>query len=90
MIVFLKHLGIEGPGTMGDSFENAGFKIKIIDLGAGESLPSSLDDIEAVVALGGPMNVYEEKKYPFLSEENSFIQKVIETEVSFLGICLGS
>ena len=66
MIVFLKHIGIEGPGTMGDFFKNVGFKIRIIDLEAGESFPSSLDDIKAVVVLGGPMNVYEEQKYYFL------------------------
>ncbi|MDP8266860.1 MAG: type 1 glutamine amidotransferase [Candidatus Aceula meridiana] len=90
MIVFLKQIAIEGPGTMGDFFKNAGFKTRIIDLEAGESLPASLEDIESVVVLGGPMNVYEEQKHPFLADENLFIQKVIEAEIPFMGICLGS
>ena len=36
------------------------------------------------------MNVYEEDQYPFLKEENTFIQGVLRDEVPFLGICLGS
>lgn len=90
MILFLKHISIEGPGTMEEFFENAGFKTKIIDLEAGENFPPSLDGIKAIVVLGGPMNVYEEGKYPFLADENLFIQKAVKAEVPFLGICLGS
>jgi len=43
-----------------------------------------------VVVLGGPMNVDEEDKYPFLKPENDFIQGVLKKNISFLGICLGS
>ena len=36
------------------------------------------------------MNVYEEEKYPFLREEDTFLYRVAEEEVPFLGICLGA
>lgn len=90
MILFIKHVDIEGPETIGRFFKENGYDIKVINLQDGERLPQDLADIEAVVCLGGPMNVYEEDKYPFLKEENTFIQKILREEIPYLGICLGS
>ena len=90
MIFFLQHIDIEGPETIGAFLENKGHPVKVVHLYQGEALPESLESIEAVVSLGGPMNVYEEGAYPFLKEEHRFLQKVLEKQVPFLGICLGS
>ena len=76
---------------MGDFFEEQGMPSKTIEMGAHEDgLPKDIGDIDAVVSLGGPMNVYEEDKYPFLKKENEFIHQVIAQNIPFLGICLGS
>ncbi len=90
MILILKHIDIEGPGTFGDFLKEKKEPFRIVELGAGEPLPLDLKDIKAVVVLGGPMNVDEENTYPFLKAENIFIQKVLKQEIPFLGICLGS
>lgn len=90
MILFIKHIDIEGPETLGRFFDQKGFEIGVINLDQGEAFPSSLKNLEAVISLGGPMNVYEEEKYPFLVEENIFIQKIVKEEIPFLGICLGA
>lgn len=90
MILIIKHIDIEGPGTFGDFLVKKGEPFRIVELGAGEKLPENLDGIKAVVVLGGPMNVYEEDKYPFLKEENEFIQEVLKKEIPYFGICLGS
>lgn len=90
MILFIKHIDIEGPETIGRFFKNKGYEINVINLQDGDVLPKNLFDIQAVICLGGPMNVYEEDKYPFLKEENSFIQKILKEEIPYLGICLGS
>ena len=81
MIVFLKHISIEGPGTIGEFFENRNCTIKIIELSDGELLPNDLSDVEAVIILGGPMNVYEEDKHSYLKEENEFIKKVLNENI---------
>lgn len=40
--------------------------------------------------MGGPMDVWEEEKYPWLVNEKSFIKKaVIELGIPYLGLCLG-
>ena len=90
MILFIKHISIEGPETLGEFFGRRGYEIKVIELDAGEPLVGHWDNIEAVISLGGPMNVYEEDKYPFLREETRFIQHVVSRDIPFIGICLGS
>ena len=90
MILIVKHIDIEGPGTLGDFLISRREPFQIIDLGAGDRLPASPNDLKAVVVLGGPMNVDEEDRYPFLKPENDFIQKVLKENIPFLGICLGS
>lgn len=36
------------------------------------------------------MNVYEEEEFPFLKEENRYIQEAVKKKVPYLGVCLGS
>ena len=90
MILIIKHIDIEGPGTLGDFLNQKNIPYKIIDLGAGEDLPKDFALFKAVVVLGGPMNVDEEDKHPFLKRENEFIQEVLRREIPYLGICLGA
>lgn len=90
MILIVKHIDIEGPGTLGDFLSQRGEAFRIVELGAGESLPEDPRAFKAIVVLGGPMNVDEEHIYPFLKPEIAFIQKTLAAKVPFLGICLGS
>ena len=54
-----------------------------------ELLPKT-EDIDWLVVMGGPMNIYEENKYPWLVKEKKFIEQAIKHEKIILGICLGS
>lgn len=90
MILFIKHIEIEGPETLAPFFKNKGFSLKTIDLSQGDCLSQDFSQFEAVICLGGPMNVYEEEKFPFLRKENDFIKRILEADIPFLGICLGS
>ena len=90
MILFLKHIDIEGPGTIETHFKKIGCPTKTINLHKGDRFPKDFSEVDAVVSLGGPMNVYEENKFPFLKEEDQFLKKVLQEEIPFLGICLGS
>ncbi|MDP2653572.1 MAG: type 1 glutamine amidotransferase [Candidatus Omnitrophota bacterium] len=90
MILIIKHIGIEGPALLGDYLQERGIRSQVIDLGAGDALPLDSKAVDAVVVLGGPMNVDEEDRYPFLKPENIFIQNILKKRIPFLGICLGS
>ena len=89
-IVVVKHIANEGPGVIGPFFKERGWQIDTVDLSKGDVLPEELRSIGAVVVLGGPMNVYEEKKYSFLKDEDAFIRKALIEEVPILGVCLGA
>ncbi len=89
-IVVVKHAENEGSGSIGDFFRHTTWELQTVELYKGRSLSAAMDDIAAVVTMGGPMNVYEEEKYPFLKAENIFIKQVLEKEIPYLGICLGS
>jgi GMP synthase (glutamine-hydrolysing) len=90
MILYVKHVEIEGPETLGDFFTQQGFQSQTVDLWRGDSLPVDIAKFQAIVVLGGPMNVYEEEKYPFLRAEDLFIKKVMASGIPFLGLCLGA
>ena len=90
MIIVIKHISVEGPGTLGKFLENAGRQFNTVELDTGDKLPDDLSKIEAVISLGGPMNVYEEDEHPFLKDEDIFLKKAIEREIPILGICLGA
>jgi GMP synthase-like glutamine amidotransferase len=40
--------------------------------------------------MGGPMNVYEDRVYPWLLPEKKFIEQAIEHRKFVLGVCLGA
>jgi GMP synthase-like glutamine amidotransferase len=90
MIIAVKHIDIEGPGSIEIFLNDTARSFSIIDLSKGEVLPVNLRGIEAVISLGGPMSVYEDEAFPFLKGENVFIKEILKKSIPFLGICLGS
>ncbi|PIW59048.1 MAG: GMP synthase [Candidatus Omnitrophica bacterium CG12_big_fil_rev_8_21_14_0_65_50_5] len=89
-ILYIKNMSIEGPELIETFFEKNGLEGMTLDLSQGDKLIYDPREFDAVVVLGGPMNVYEEDKYPFLKKETEFIRNVVESEVPYLGVCLGS
>ncbi len=72
MILIVKHISIEGAGLIADFLKKLTYNVKTIELDNADKFPDSLHGIKAAVILGGPMNVYEEERYPFLKNEDVF------------------
>jgi len=53
-----------------------------------EDLPG-LDEFDWLIIMGGPMDIYDAKRYPWLVKEKKFIASAIESKKIVLGICLG-
>ena len=53
------------------------------------TLPS-IDKIDFLIVMGGPMSVNDESRYPWLVKEKRFISEMINREKAVLGICLGA
>ena len=56
---------------------------------AGETCPP-VDDLDWLIILGGPMNIYQEAEFPWLRMEKHMIEQALEKRKTVLGICLGA
>jgi len=50
----------------------------------------SPDSEDLVIVLGGPIGVYEDESYPFLTEEIAFLESRMARGAPLMGICLGA
>jgi GMP synthase (glutamine-hydrolysing) len=89
-VLIIMHTESEGPGTLGDFLLRAGATLQTASLHAGDRLPASPREFDALISMGGPMNVYEEARYPFLRDETEFLREAVAAGVPTLGICLGA
>jgi len=89
-ILIITHDSHEGLGTLETFLESTGARIRTIKLYENDTLPDDHSDVDAIVSMGGPMSVHDEKIYPFLRQEKEFLVKSIEANVPVLGICLGA
>ena len=89
-ILVLKHEAVEHAGIFRSFLDEDGHTFEEIDLQFGEALPASFDGYDALWAMGGPMDVWEEEEHPWLAAEKAFIRKaVIDHQLPYLGLCLG-
>jgi GMP synthase (glutamine-hydrolysing) len=88
-VLVIMHVESEGPGVFGELLRTAGDEVRVARLHLGDALPEP-GELDAVLSMGGPMNVYEEEQYPFLREETRFLQLAAEHHLPVLGICLGA
>lgn len=89
-IVIAVHVESEGPGSLGTFLESKGARLNVVRLHNGDALPQAIEGLDAFISMGGPMNVYEEDKYPYLRDETLFLRKAIQAGKPVLGICLGA
>mgnify|MGYP001552248825 CR=1 FL=1 len=86
---FIQHVLFENPGSLLDWAGDQKHEITFTRIFEIPAFPS-VDEIDMLVVMGGPMSVYEEEKYSWLKDEKSFIRSIIESGKKVLGICLGS
>jgi GMP synthase-like glutamine amidotransferase len=89
LLVF-QHLAVEHPGILRDFWREAGVEWTAIELDEGEAIPPALDRYDALVVMGGPMDVWQREAHPWLSGEIAAIREFVVTRRRpYLGICLG-
>jgi len=85
----LQHVSFEGPGHIDDWALQNGHSVSVTRLFSAPDFPP-LNNLDMLIVLGGPMNIYEESKYIWLPDEKRFIKAFIDSGKPVLGICLGS
>jgi GMP synthase (glutamine-hydrolysing) len=89
-VLALQHMACEGMCGMENALKEKGIGCDYVPLYDGTEIPKGVSGYAGIIILGGPMNVYQEKEYPFLRDENIFIKKMLAEEKPVLGICLGA
>lgn len=86
---YFQHVPFEGPASIEEWAKAKGWSLSPTRLFDGEPLPD-VNDFDWLIIMGGPMNVDEEEKYPWLAQEKRFIEGAIKAGKVVLGICLGA
>tara|TARA_B100000131_G_scaffold47256_1_gene41889 strand:+ start:2413 stop:3135 length:723 start_codon:yes stop_codon:yes gene_type:complete len=89
-VIILQHIKIEDPGYIKDLMLNDRATLTTIELDQGEKIPDNLSKFDAMFCMGGPMDTWMEKQYPWLINEKEKIKEfVVDLKKPYLGFCLG-
>ncbi len=88
-IHYFQHAPFEGLGSIRRWAESRKHSVSATRWYNDERL-SSIEGIDWLIVMGGPMGVYDEDKFPWLNAEKEVIVQAIERKCKILGICLGA
>lgn len=85
----LQHVPYETPAAILGWAVRNGSLVTVTRLYRNPAFPDPAD-FDALVVMGGPMSVHDEKEYLWLNPEKRFLEKSMEADKSILGVCLGA
>jgi GMP synthase-like glutamine amidotransferase len=88
-IAVLQHAAFEGPGEIAVWAARHGHPVSVHHLYRGD-LPPRLDAVDLLVVMGGEMNIYQYRDWPWLKPEREFIESALAQGKRVVGICLGA
>lgn len=86
--LIFQHTPEERLGTLGLWLKEREFPHHVHHLYRDGDLPRP-EDFDWLVILGGPMNIDEEERHPWLKPEKAFLREWLKSGKPTLGICLG-
>lgn len=86
----IRHVAFEDLDLLEPCLRERGFDIVVVDaardgLGAIDPLQDEL-----LVVLGGPIGVYDQPDFPFMTDEIALLSRRLQADRATLGICLGA
>ena len=86
----LNHVAFEGLGSLEAPLRQRGFAIETVDVVTARFPLPQAESCDLLVVLGGPIAVYDQQNYPFLTDEIACIAARLQARRPILGICLGA
>jgi len=84
-----QHVPFEGPAEIARWARERGHGLSITPWYEGAPAPE-LAEVDGIIVLGGPMNIYEHRSHPWLRAEKQFLAQALEHGRPVVGICLGA
>jgi len=88
-LYFFQHVPYESSGYILEWAKERGHSCYFVNFYENASLPQ-INQIDGMVIMGGPMNIYDVEEYSWLEPETDFVKSFIQSGKKVLGICLGS
>ncbi|MBB3104741.1 type 1 glutamine amidotransferase [Azomonas macrocytogenes] len=85
----LQHVPFEGLGSIEKWLQERNASISYTRFFETPGFPS-LDQVDLLIILGGPMSVNDEHRLPWLQAEKRYIADAVKSNKAVLGICLGA
>ncbi len=89
LLVF-QHAAQEPLGTLDPHLRREGFRIRYVNFARQPDARPALDGYDALIVLGGPMNVDQADRFPHLEHEVRVMREALDQGRPVLGICLGA
>jgi len=83
-----QHIDCEHPGIFRDLMRDDGVTYDAVELDANEPIPD-FDAYDALLVMGGPMDVWEADALPWMQAEIRAISDWVRSGRPYLGFCLG-
>lgn len=89
-IVVLQHDPSGGPQLLGKWLQEAGAELVVIRADRGEPIPTTTDDMDALICLGGAMGALDDEIAPWLPATRTLLAAAVADGTPTWGICLGA
>ena len=90
VIQAFRHVGFEDLGSFAPSLREAGFTIEYVNVPIDDIVSINPLSADIVIVLGGPIGVYDDASYPFISHEINFLRERLKADRPTFGVCLGA
>jgi GMP synthase-like glutamine amidotransferase len=84
-----QHVAAEHPGSFREVMAAGDHTMHAVELDEGEKIPD-LAGFDALLVMGGPMDVWQEREHPWLVAEKAAIRNWVAAGKPYLGMCLGA
>jgi GMP synthase-like glutamine amidotransferase len=88
-VLAIVHQRDAGPGVFAEAIRDDGGELDEWTLAERPQPPADPFGYDAVLVLGGAMNVDEGDRHGWIAEEGALLRELLDREVPLLGLCLG-
>lgn len=88
-ILVITHVAHEGPAELGRLLQEYGHRLRQVSADSPD-WKVDLNDLDALIIMGGPQNVDEVEQFPFLAKEMDLVRLAHQAGKPIVGVCLGA
>lgn len=89
-VLVLQHVASAPLAAYAEVLADRGAEVVLVDCEAGDAIPATLEGVDGVISLGGPMSLFAPADLDWLGPELDLIRRAIADDVPFYGVCLGA